>query len=421
MHAAIIAPLFTPEFGAAVIRIESFARKLTESGHRVTVVTGMPNYPAGKPYPGYERRLFVSEDVAGVRVLRSWYYMVPRNKSKLRQLISYLSLLPGLVWGGLRAGRPDVVFVTSPPLFNVLPAMLLSKCWGARLVVDLRDLWPDEFFSIGVASERSLFVRLLRFVERRAYRSASAITCTTHAFMDEVAKRGAGKEKLQFIPNGADLEMFTPHSPTNPIAAELPLGDKFVVMYSGLLGLKHGLDLILDVAKSLQAHPEILFFIRGIGPHREALIQRVQDWGLTNVSFGGAREIEDVPYILARANIGISSLLPDEYFDKIISIKLFEYMACGVPVVAAVRGEGAKLLQDSGAGIATPPGDVQAMADAILRLYNDRPLLGEMASRGRPFMQAHYSRDVTAQKLVSFLETLVGQAVVRQPAVEATV
>jgi glycosyltransferase involved in cell wall biosynthesis len=411
MRILLVSQLYRPEFGAAVRRMDSIVAELTARGHDVRVATGMPNYPTGVVPPPYKGRLSYSEQMNGARVYRTASYICPKNKGKIRQLLSYLSLLPGLFLNGLRSGRADVVFVTSPPLFNAIPAILLAFLWRAKLVVDLRDLWPDEFVSVLKSSERSLFIRSMRLLERWSYRAAAKITCTTRAFMDTLAERGVDREKLVFAPNGADVGFFTPQPRDNPIAAEYPLGDRFVVTYSGLLGLKYGMETILEAAKKLADEPEILFFIRGAGPKREALLKLADDLELTNVVFGDERPLEDIPFLLARADLCVSCLLPDPYFDKILSVKLFEYLACEKPVVAALGGEGARLLEESGAGIAVTPGDADAMAEAIRVLYRDPERLRRMAASGRPFILKHYHREVIARRIADTMESLCAPSV----------
>ena len=189
---------------------------------------------------------------------------------------------------------------------------------------------------------------MLRLIERRMYRSADLVTCTTQAFEDTVAERGVGAEKRRLLPNGADVELFRPLPRENEVGARYPFGDRFVVMYSGLLGIKHGLETVLDAAALLREREDIVFFIRGEGPRRQALEQRVAEQKLDNVVFGGELPIEEVPYLLARADVCVTNLLPDPYLEKIVSVKIFEYLACGKPVVGALRGEGARVLEDSG-------------------------------------------------------------------------
>src|SRR3954452_10582302 len=131
------------------------------------------------------------------------------------------------------------------------------------------------------------------------YRSADVVTCTTRAFEDTVAERGVGPEKRRLLPNGADVELFRPLPGDNEVAAEYGFGDRLVVMYSGLLGIKHGLETVIDAAALLRDREDVVFFIRGEGPRRQALEQQARELGLENVTFGGERPIEEVPYLLA--------------------------------------------------------------------------------------------------------------------------
>jgi glycosyltransferase involved in cell wall biosynthesis len=366
----------------------------------------MPNYPKGKVFPAYRGKRFLREALDGATVLRTAYFTTPRNVSKRSQLLSYLSFLPAVLHSGWRAGRVDVVFVTSPPIFPALPAILLAKLRGAKLLVDLRDLWPDEVVAVGAAKEGSLSIRLLRVIERWMYRSADVVTCTTRAFEDTVAERGVGAEKRRLLPNGADVELFRPLPRENTVAAGYPLGDRFVVMYSGLLGIKHGLETILDAAELLREHEDVAFVIRGEGPRRQALEDRVAELGLENVLFGGELPIEDVPQLLARADVCVTNLLPDPYLEKIVSVKVFEYLACEKPVVGALRGEGARVLDESGGGITVAPGDAQAMAAAILELRDDPERRETLGKAGRRYVEEHYSRAVIAATLEGLLGEL---------------
>jgi colanic acid biosynthesis glycosyl transferase WcaI len=401
----VISQQFSPEMGALPNRLYPLTRHLAAHGHDVYVATGMPNYPKGKVFPAYRGKRFLREALDGATVLRTAYFTAPRNVSKRSQLLSYLSFLPAVLHSGWRAGRVDVVFVTSPPIFPALPAILLAKLRRAKLLVDLRDLWPDEVIAVGAAREGSLSIRLLRLIERWMYRSADVVTCTTRAFEDTVAERGVGVEKRRLLPNGADVELFRPLPRENPVAAEYPFGDRFVVMYSGLLGIKHGLETILDAAELLREHEDVAFFIRGEGPRRQALEDRVAELGLENVLFGGELPIEEVPQLLARADVCVTNLLPDPYLEKIVSVKVFEYLACEKPVVGALRGEGARVLEESGGGITVAPGDAQAMAAAILELRDDPERREALGKAGRRYVEEHYSRAVIA----ATLERLLGE------------
>ncbi|RYG25081.1 glycosyltransferase WbuB [bacterium] len=409
MRILIITQIFLPEMGALANRMYPFVRELVNQGHDVVVATGMPNYPAGVVFKEYQGKKTMSEKMEGFTVERTAYYTAPRNQSKKSQLRSYLSFLPAVYRSGKRAGRCDVVFVTSPPIFPAVPAMMLAKKWKAKLVFDIRDLWPDEIVAVGAAKEGSKAVEMVRRVERKVYKMADIVSCTTHAFIDTVCSRGVDRKKTILTPNGADLAIFHPREKFNEHVEEYGLGDRFVVMYSGLLGIKHGLETILEAAKHLQDEKGIVFFMRGNGPRKEALFDQAKEMGLDNVVFGGEKPMETLPYLISRADVCVTNLLPDAYLEKIISVKIFEYMACEKPVVAALAGESAKVITDADAGFVVPAGDGKAMADAIRKLYKDRELCEAMGKRGRKHVEENYSRELIAKRLAETLGQLASK------------
>lgn len=399
MRVLIITQIFLPEMGALSNRLYPIVRQLVAAGHEVFVATGMPNYPEGVVFPGYRDKLFLRETVGGAHVLRTAYYTAPRNLSKWSQLVNYLSFIPAAFHSGLRAGKVDAVFVSSPPLFAIIPALCIAKLRRAKFVLDIRDLWPDEIVACGAARPDSLPVRVISTIERLAYRAAAHICCTTQSFIETILERGVPREKTALIPNGADLELFRPLPRDNPVVGEYPFGNRFVVMYSGLLGIKHGLEVILEAARLLRDETNIVFFWVGSGARREALRESAEKMGLDNIIFGGERKVEEIPHLLARADVCLSALLPAPYLEKIITVKVFEYLACEKPVVASLAGETARVLQDSGGGIVVPPNDSRAMADAILSLYHDPQRRTAMGKLGRVYVEENFSRSMWAARL----------------------
>lgn len=407
MRVLFVSQVFAPEMGAAANRLTPVVRELVRGGHHVSVATGMPNYPRGVVHPEYQGKRFAREVQSGAHVFRTASYTAPRNLSKLSQLRSYLSFIPAAIHSGMRSGKADVVFVTSPPIFPVIAAGILARMNRARLVLDLRDLWPDEIVACGAAGDASAGVRLIRSIERWGYRNADCITCTTRPFMETVELRGASSEKLVLMPNGADLERFQPRSPSLSLCEKLGIGGRFVVMYSGLLGIKHGLDVILSAADLLRNHPEILFLLVGSGAEEEALRARAREMRLENVQFLGEQPAAEIPRFLSVADLCVSALRPEPYLEKIVSVKVFEYLACELPVVAAQSGETARILRTSGGGVTVAPGDAPALAAAIRDLQKDPARRRRMGREGRAFVKQHYSRGLWASHLREVLEALV--------------
>lgn len=399
MRILFVTQIFPPEMGALPNRLYPLVRQLVAKGHDVSVATGMPNYPRGVVFPEYQGKRSLREEVNGYTIFRRAYYTAPRNQSKWSQLRNYLSFIPAVLRGGLRSGKLDIVFVTSPPLFSVIPAILLAKLRRAKLVLDVRDLWPDELITYGGFREGSLPVRVTRVIERWAYRNADCVAATTQSIIDAIVERGVPPEKTFLLPNGADLELFNPLPRKNAIADEYSFGDRFVVMYSGLFGIKHSLEVLLEAAAILRDYKDIAFFLLGNGARKDALIKQARDMGLDNVIFGDERSVADVPSLLARADVCFAAVRPEPYPKKVISVKVFEYMACEKPVVGALSGESARILEESGGGIVVPPGDASAIAETILSLYRDPTRRLALGKAGRRYVDEHYSRSVWAMRL----------------------
>ncbi|MEK6282923.1 MAG: glycosyltransferase family 4 protein [Acidobacteriota bacterium] len=404
MRILFVTQIFPPEMGALPNRLYPFVRQLVAGGHRVSVATGMPNYPRGVVFPEYRGKRSMREEVNGHTIFRKASYSAPRNQSKWSQLRNYLSFIPAAFTAGLRAGKLDIVFVTSPPLFTVIPAIFLAKLRRARLVLDVRDLWPDELTSYGGFHEGSIPVRVLRVVEQWAYRNADRIAATTPAIIEVLVERGVPREKTFLLPNGADLELFRPLPCDNPIASEYNFGDRFVVMYSGLFGIKHSLEVLLEAAAKLRDRKDIVFFLLGNGARKDALVSQTRELNLENVIFGDERIVSDVPSLLARADVCFAAVRPEQYPKKVISVKVFEYMACEKPVVGALSGESARILEESGGGIVVPPGDAGSTAEAILSLYHDPARRAAMGKAGSSYVDEHYSRSAWAMRLQKRLE-----------------
>ncbi len=399
MRILFVTQIFPPEMGALPNRLYPFVRQLVAGGHKVTVATGMPNYPRGVVFPEYQGKRSMREERDGYTIFRRASYTAPRNQSKWSQLRNYLSFIPAALIAGLQAGKLDVIFVTSPPLFSVIPAILLAKLRGAKLILDIRDLWPDELITYGGFRDASMPVRVLRMVERWSYRNADCVAATTQAIIDAVIKRGVPRDKTFLLPNGADLEIFSPLPADNPISGEYNFGDRFVVMYSGLFGIKHSLEVLLEAAAKLRDRTDMVFFLLGNGARKEALVQQVEELKLNNVIFGDERVVGEVPSLLARADVCFAAVRPEPYPKKVISVKVFEYLACEKPVVGALSGESARILEESGGGIVVPPGDSAATADAILNLYQNPELRKRMGTTGRRYVDQHYSRSAWAMRL----------------------
>ena len=387
---------YPPETGAAPARAVHFARALARAGHEVRVVTGLPNHPSGvlrTEYAGVRR---ASERLDGIEVERVWLYTTP-EKTPLTRLWNHLtfawSALPPLLSGP----RPDVVLVSTPPLFLGLSAWLAARLRRAPMVLDCRDDWPRAVVALG-ALRPGLMTGALDALARCLQRRAARVIAANPGTLREWRGRGLDTGRLELITNGADTDLFTP--------APSPDGDgprMFTVLYAGTHGLVHGMEVVLDAAERLRERRDVRFVLIGDGVAKPALERRAREAGLTQVEFHPSLRPEHLVEAIRAADVCVATTGSHAFCGEVIPVKVFDYLACGRPVVAAVRGDAADVVTRSGAGVVVDPGDGEALANAILELASDPARRAEFAQAGPPFVRAHYSRRATGARLERLL------------------
>ena len=417
MRIVYLCHYFVPEISAPSARLYEMSRAWVERGHEVTVVTGFPNHPTGVIPREYRGKLWASESLDGIRVLRNWLYATP-NEGFVRKTFSHLTfMLTSVLFGLPRLGPAEVIIASSPTLFAVVSAYCISRIRRVPYVFEVRDLWPAVFVDLGVIKNK-LVIRLLENVEMFLYRHAAKVVTVTDSFAETLIQRGLPAIKVVKITNGADLDYFRPGSPTAPPRPNsresgLASAARFKVLYLGAHGISHGLDSILRAAHRLRQHDDVAFLFVGEGAEKRKLLALKDELELTNVDFLPGQAKEQVLAFYQSANVGLVPLRNVPLFSGFIPSKMFELMACGVPIVGAVRGEAARILDRSGAALLVAPEDPAALAEAILALRSDPDRRRRMAVAGRAFVEAHYDRTRLAEQYVGLLAEVVGSGVSR--------
>jgi glycosyltransferase involved in cell wall biosynthesis len=395
MHILFVTDNFVPEANAPAIRTFEHARRWREMGHRVTVVTGVPNFPTGRPQPPYRNRLFQRETIDGIEVRRVWTYLAP-NKGVLRRSLDFLSFAISGFFGGL--GVPaDVIVATSPQLLTGLAGKWLARAKGKPWVFEVRDLWPDSILAVG-AMRNNIEIRMLRRLERSFYKSANRIVTVSNALSARIAAGGVPESKLAVVTNGVDPSRFERRERSPELMKALGLEGKFVVAYVGSLGAAHSLDTALD-ATSLLKQGAVHFLFVGEGARYGELKARAAAMDLKNVTFTGMVPGGVVPDYLALADVALVSLRRTPLFRAAIPSKIFEAAAMEKPILLAVEGVAADLIADYEAGVAVPPEDAHAMAAAIETLRDDPGLRARLAA-GCKRLAHDYDRRMLAEKML---------------------
>lgn len=406
MRVLLVSQYYAPEVGAPHVRLAAMVRRLVADGHEVEIVTAMPNHPTGRIFPGYRRRIMLTEHRDGARVHRVWVYAA--LGSGLRRMVTFATFSSMSLLGMVRAKRPDVVLVESPPLFVVLPAMLFRVVRRTPYVLLVADLWPDAAVDLGLLTNKWLS-KAVYGLERRAYRSALAIAPTSDG---QVATLRDDKHipdsKIVLMPNGVDLAMFAPGEPSPEMRELLAPNGEEVVIYAGTHGFAHSLDTVVDAAHQLaKRRPSVRFVLVGDGSDKARVRDRVQREQMTNVLMLDGRPVEDIADMMRVAKIGLATNVSSPVFDGIRSAKIFPIMASAIPVLYSGRGESPRLVEEARGGLVTPPEDAGALADAVEQLLSDPEQATEMGRRGRAYATASFSWDVIVERFVRHLERLL--------------
>ncbi|MHB1406485.1 MAG: glycosyltransferase family 4 protein, partial [Desulfitobacteriaceae bacterium] len=360
-------------------------------GHQVEVVTAFPNHPSGVIPPEYRGRWFMQDEVEGLTVYRTWIYPVQRGRF-WKRLLNYFSFVFSSLWGIMRAGPCDILLVESPPLFLGITAVIGKWLKGARLVFNVSDLWPESAVALGLVTNKTL-IRLTEGLESWLYRRSWKLSAVTLGIRETWLKRGIPKDKVVFLPNGVNLELFRSRPPDEALLAELGLKDKFVLIYAGTMGYAQGLETVLEAAERLLSEKQFYFLFLGDGTEKPRLEEMARKLKLDNVRFLGFQPVTEVPRYFSLAGASIVPLKKLKLFEGARPSKMFPAMGCAVPIIYSGEGEAVDLMHAAGAGLTVEPENPEKMAEAIRTLYGQSDQGRSLGENGRRYVERHYSWD----------------------------
>lgn len=388
MRILFVTQWFEPE---PAFKGATFAAALKAQGHDVEVATGFPNYPGGKLYPGFRIRPYRREVIGGI-VTHRLALWPSHNSSSLGRIANYVSFfLTTLIFGLLRGGRYDLVYVYHPPVTPAAAAAIFCAVHRKPLVMEIQDLWPDSVSASGMVG--GSVTRILGRVCAFVYRRATMIVPQSDRMLDRLRDRGVPAEKLRRIYNwatysrGADAAL--------PGTVEDAFRNRFNVVYGGNLGQAQALDGLVDAAVHAgERVPAIHLHLFGNGIERERLAAHIARVGSSQVTLHGPVDRRVMDRIFDRADVLAVQLKRDPLYAITIPSKVQHYLACGRPIVAGLTGEAADLLRSCGAALICPPGDVAALAAAIVQLAEmPADKRNRMGERGRNFYEAELGFD----------------------------
>ncbi len=394
MRFLILTQYYSPEIGAPQVRLPSIAHNLQRCGHEVEVLTALPNYPSAQIFSQYRGRIYFRETIDGILVHRVWLYAA--QGAGLRRLLNYLTFMFSSLVGLLRCRRPDYVFVESPPLLLAIPGFVGSRVWKAKMILNVADLWPDIIRELQMMGN-GIVLKLAERLEKWSYGVSHIINAVTEDIRWRlINKKGISPSKVLFLPNGVDISTFNIAKPDEDLAKSLALQGLKVVLCAGTIGYAHAIDCVLCAAEILKSREDIVFVFIGDGSEKSRLISEVDRRGLKNLRSLNASPPRYVARLYSFATAGLATFRNIELLGGARSSKMFPAMACGVPVIYSGFGEGATLIDRAHAGIVVPPENPHALAEAVVRLCDDRELAKKLGLNGRIFVE----QNLTWQKLV---------------------
>lgn len=377
--------------------------------HRVTILTGIPNYPTGKWFEGYGLKSCGEQDWDGLRIVR--IPMLRRMQGKGWQLaLNYLSFAFSASFFGpiLCRGKFDLIFVFEPSPFTVgLPGIVMRKIKKAPMMFWVQDLWPESLTATGAVKSRAI-LRLVGRMVRAIYRRCDQVLVQSEAFVDPAVEAGARRDRVRYFPNWAE-DFYQPVklSSDSPEHSEVPEG--FRIIFAGNLGAAQSLDTIVEAAEELRDREDIQWIMIGDGRKMEWMVQEVKRRGLEEiVHFLGRKKPEVMPRYFTMADALLVTLRPDPVFSLTIPSKVQTYLACGRPVLAAMDGEGARIINESKCGLAVAAGDTQGLADAVRQIHDmSQQERDEIGKHGRSYYNKYFDRKLLVNNLENWMQESV--------------
>jgi glycosyltransferase involved in cell wall biosynthesis len=385
--------IITNHYWPEVFRITEIAEELSRRGHRVEVLTNLPNYPAGRFFEGYGLRGPYRQEHAGVLIHRA--FVVPRGSgSAARLALNYASFaITSCLRAWTLARQPwDVVFVFgTSPVTATLPAIVLRAAKGIPVVVWVQDLWPESIAAVGFARIPGLY-RIAGALSGWIYRHCDRLLGTSRAFQPRLAERGVPRERFEYLPQWAEALFDEPRHIGVAISAAWPAG--FVVLFAGNLGRAQALGTIVEAAERLRSEAELRWVFLGDGSQYSWLENEIRQRGLGDrMVLLGRKPVDEMPAYYSKADVMIVSMQPDETMALPVPAKLQSCLAAGRPVVGSIDGEAALIIEESGAGWAAAAGDAAGLAATVKRMMGlpiaEREAMGES---GREYARRHFNR-----------------------------
>lgn len=402
LHILLIHQAFATLNEPGGTRHYEMAQYLAGHGHKVTIITSSVSYLTGKSPTRSTKWVTRESPEEGIEILRSYAYPA-LHRSFFHRVLGFLSFMFSSFFVGLGVKNVDVVWGTSPPIFQGWTAWLIARLRGVKFLFEIRDLWPAFAIAVGVL-KNPLLVFLSQWLEKFLYRHADQLVVNSPGFIDYIKARG-GKDIL-LIPNGVDPEMFDLSDSGEEFREEHDLLSSFNVMYAGAHGMSNDLEVLVSAARLTAPDPHIMYLLIGDGKEKAHLQDLSRSWGLNNILFLPPVAKEQMSRVMAAADLCVAILKPIEMYKTTYPNKVFDYLAAGKPVLCAIDGVIREVIEKAGAGVFVKPGDPTSLSEQIIQLSGSPERLKQMGNNGRVYVEFYFNRRDLAAKMENALKQL---------------
>lgn len=386
-------------------RVHELADGLAKRGHRVTLLTGFPTYPKSEFYEGYRLGFYRRDSYGAAEILRVPHF--PHGgQSVTKRILNYSSFMLSVAGIGSWLTKPvDCMYVFLPPPTTGLAACFMSLTKRAPFLIDVQDIWPESVVASGMIGEGKA-VKAISAVQNFVHSRAKRIAVPSPGYRRNLIAKGVDPDKIEVIPNWADTEVYKPVAYDDAIAVKYGLKGKFNVLFAGNFGVVQALETVIEAAEQLRAVPDFQFVFAGSGVDEPRLRALSEKKDLDNVRFLGRFPHAEMAQLYAVADALLVHLKMDPLFEITIPSKTLAYLACAKPLIMAVEGDAADLVESVGAGLTCPSENSAALAAAVQRLHGMSAAKRQaMGDSGREYLLGNCTLDIVAGRY----ERLLGE------------
>lgn len=391
---------FPPEVNAPASRTFEHVKEWHKAGHDITVITCAPNFPKGEVYAGYKNKLYQTEMMDGIKVVRVWSY-IAENKGFVKRTLDYISYSVTSFFAGLFQ-KTDIIVATSPQFFTALSGRTLAFWRHKPWIMEVRDLWPESIKTVG-AMKDNMFIRYFEWEEMRCYKSAKKIVVVTDSFKRTLISRGVPEGKISVVKNGVSRDLFKPQPKDEALVKSLGLEGKRIIGYIGTHGMAHKLDFILRCAKNMEGKNDYHFLLIGSGAEKANLLKMKEDMDITNVTMLDSVPKSEVHRYISILDLSLINLKKSPLFTTVIPSKIFENAGMEIPIIMGVEGEAQEIVEKYGAGLCFEPENEADFNEKLTMLLSDDDLY-QRCKEGCRRLSIDFDRKKLASDMLEVIE-----------------